>query len=211
MVGYKSIEGYFPKLSDKQKEQFQLLEKGIVEWNTKINVISRKDTENLYLRHILHSLSIAKFIQFKEQAKVLDLGTGGGFPGLPLAIVFPETQFVLLDSRKKKLFVVDEVCKIAHIQNVKTVHARVEEHKGKYDFIVTRAVARTSTLLKWTHKLFKEESQHALPNGLLALKGGELKEELKEVSKQTYCEKIAIRNYFKEEYFDSKYLIYLQF
>ncbi len=210
MVDQTIISKYFSNLTEKQKQQFAQLADGIVEWNTKINVISRKDVDNITERHILHSLSIAKFVSFKKGADILDLGTGGGFPGIPLAILHPEVNFVLLDSRKKKLFVIDEICREADIPNVKTVHARVEEHKAKFDFIVTRAVARTETLLKWTNKLIKEESIHALPNGIIALKGGDLKEELKEVSKHAYYEKTDLSSYFKEDFFETKCLIYVQ-
>ncbi len=201
---------YFPNLSGKQLDKLLVLSEEITNWNSKINVVSRKDIDNIYIHHILHSLAVAKFIQFKPEANILDLGTGGGFPGIPLSILFPQTNFVLLDSRKKKLFVVDEICKKANIQNVQTVHSRVEEHKGKYDFVVTRAVARTSNLVKWTSKLIKEESVHALPNGLIALKGGELKEELREASKMTYCEKTPINTYFNEEFFETKFIVYAQ-
>lgn len=210
MVEQLLLEKYFPDLSEEQKKQMQILEKGIEDWNAKINVISRKDVENIELRHILHSLAIAKFVQFNDGADVMDLGTGGGFPGIPLAIIFPNVNFVLLDSRKKKLLVIDEVCKEAGIENVSTIHTRVEEHKAQYDFVVTRAVAKSSSLLKWTHKLIKKEGSHGLPNGLIALKGGDLTEELNEVAKHAYFEKIELDSYFEEEFFKTKCIVYLQ-
>jgi len=204
------IEKYFQNLTEKQRQQFILLEEGIADWNTKINVISRKDADNIVIHHILHSLSIFRFVKFNDNADILDLGTGGGFPGLPLAIMQPNVNFVLLDSRKKKLFVIDEICKKAQIKNVTTVHARVEEHTSKYDFVVTRAVAKSSSLLKWTKNLIKKDATHGLPNGLIALKGGDLKEELLEVGKHAYYESRALKSYFEEEFFETKCLVYLQ-
>jgi len=210
MVGISIIEKYFPQLTTRQLEKLNLVAEGILHWNEKINVISRKDTENIYTHHILHALGIAKFIEFDPGANVLDLGTGGGLPGLPLAILFPETNFVLLDSRNKKLHVINEICTSAEIQNVQTVHARVEEHKAKYDFIVTRAVAKMITLKQWTNSLFKEESTHALPNGMIALKGGDLREELNEMKKLAYCEKTDLNRFFKESFFETKCIVYMQ-
>lgn len=171
---------YFPDLSEDQIQQFQNLESLYQDWNLKINVVSRKDIDELYLRHVLHSLAIAKVIQFKPGSKVMDVGTGGGFPGIPLAIMFPETQFHLVDSIAKKLKVVDEVVEGLGLTNVKTTHTRVEEINDTYDFIVSRAVAAMPTFVHWVKGKIAKTQNHNLKNGILYLKGGDLSEELKD-------------------------------
>lgn len=202
---------YFPNLSELQKRQFEQLYPLYLDWNAKINVISRKDVESLYERHILHSLAIAKVIQFKQGAEVLDLGTGGGFPGIPLAIFFPEVEFTLVDSIGKKVKVAEEIAAALGLKNVRCIHGRVEEIKNRrFDFIVSRAVAQLSELLRWSRKLVKTKPLHALPNGWLLLKGGHLKEEINAVSKQEYIEKYPISRYFNEPFFEEKYVVYVQ-
>ena len=206
----KLIESYFPKCTSKQLEQFSQLQAVYQNWNDKINVISRKDIDMLYERHILHSLAIAKFVSFRPGADILDFGTGGGFPGVPLAIMYPETQFHLVDSINKKLNVIKEVSATISLDNVTTEHIRVEDLQGSYDFITCRAVAQLTQLLKWTGHLYKEKMIHGIPNGLLALKGGDLTQELSDVSSDYYIEQTAISSFFTEDYFKSKYIIYVQ-
>jgi len=200
---------YFPNLSDYQKEQFAALGGLYEEWNEQINVISRKDIENLYLHHVLHSLSIAKYIQFVPEAKVIDIGTGGGFPGVPLAIVFPDTQFTLLDSTRKKLKVINEVAEEIGLKNITTVHQRAEEHKLKYHFVITRAMASMTKLYSYSQRLVEKTHCQGLPNGLIALKGGLLKEELNE-ARIKHEEIINLTDYFEEAFFETKQLIYIQ-
>jgi len=210
MVETEIIEKYFKTLDAEKLDQMSRLGALYSEWNTKINVISRKDIDNLYLHHILHSLSIIKFVKFNPGAEVLDLGTGGGFPGVPLAIIFPQVHFTLLDSRKKKLLVIDEVCKACNIKNITTVHQRMEEHKTQYDFIVSRAVTRSKNMISLCRKNLKKESTHGLPNGIIALKGGDLKEELQEIKQSAYYESLPLKDYFEEDYFVTKSLVYIQ-
>lgn len=204
------ILAYFDGLSAEQQEKYKMLLPLYQEWNAKINVISRKDIDNLYTHHVLHSLAIAKFMQFKPGGSILDLGTGGGFPGIPLAIMFPETQFTLIDGTKKKIKVVEEVASALELQNVKALAVRSEEHKGKYDFVVSRAVTKLDMLLQLSRKFIKNEMIHAFPNGILALKGGNLKEEIKEMPKGEYVEFEPIHSYFKEPFFDEKFVVYVQ-
>lgn len=205
------ILSYFPNLSEEQKRQFQSLQELYAEWNQQINVISRKDIENLYLHHVLHSLAIARYIQFKPGTDVLDLGTGGGFPGLPLAILFPETQFLLVDSIGKKLKVVNEVAAAIGLTNIETRHIRVEEIKDKkFDFVVTRAVATLDKLFYWSKKLIKTKHINALPNGIIALKGGNIREEIKLLPRGEYAEITPLSKYFKESFFEEKALVYIQ-
>ena len=173
------IHKYFKNLSPNQVQQFEKLQELYEDWNLKINVVSRKDIDELYLRHVLHSLAIAKVVQFKPGARVLDVGTGGGFPGIPLAILFPETQFHLVDSIGKKIKVVDEVVAGLALENVKTTNGRAEELKDTYDFIVSRAVAQMETFVRWTRGRISKKQNHELKNGILYLKGGDLSEELK--------------------------------
>ena len=196
----------FPNLSEDQKRRFEKLEELYKDWNQKINVVSRKDIDELYLRHVLHSLGIAKFIQFKEGTSVLDVGTGGGFPGIPLAIFFPEVEFTLVDSIGKKIKVVNEVVEGLQLTNVKTINARVEEIPDRFDFIVSRAVAAMPTFVHWVKGKIKKESKHDIRNGILYLKGGDLQDELKEYRN---AEIFELTNYFKEDFFETKKMVYL--
>ncbi len=206
----ESILQYFPDLTDSQIQQFQQLGPLYREWNEKINVISRKDIDNLYEHHILHSLAIAKVVSFKPKARVLDLGTGGGFPGIPLAILFPETSFTLIDGTRKKISVVNEVAGAIQLDNVIARHIRAEELKGQFDFVVTRAVARLEKLVPWSFRLIKEKQQHPLPNGLLALKGGNIQEEIKDLGRGHYVEVFPITDFFEVPYFEEKSVVYVQ-
>jgi 16S rRNA (guanine527-N7)-methyltransferase len=200
------IHKYFKNLSEKQIEQFSKLQELYEDWNLKINVVSRKDIDELYLRHVLHSLGIAKIIQFKPGSKVMDVGTGGGFPGIPLAILFPETQFHLVDSIGKKIKVVNEVVSGLGLENVKTTNARVEEVKDTYDFIVSRAVAQMETFVRWNKGKIAKKQNHELKNGILYLKGGDLSEELKlYTSATTY----NLPDYFEEDFFETKKVVHL--
>lgn len=203
------IRKYFPDLNEHQIGQFAALEGLYRDWNEKINVISRKDIDNLYLHHVLHSLAIARFIQFKPGTKIIDLGTGGGFPGIPLAIIFPECHFTLVDSIKKKITVVDAVVEALGLTNVQTKNARVEELKDKFDFVVTRAVAKIDILLPWSRKVLAKQQTNMYPNGLIALKG-DMREEIKLIPKFEYKEMVHIPQYFNEFYFEEKYLVYVQ-
>ncbi len=200
------ILNYFPHLSSNQKEQFSELGPLYAEWNERINVISRKDIEALYLRHVLHSLGIAKVQDFLPGSRVLDIGTGGGFPGVPLAIMFPETKFVLVDSIGKKIKVVGEVARELRLENVEAVHGRAEKQKGQFDFIVSRAVTNMSDFVKWTRNKFLKENRHPLPNGILYLKGGDLREELKPFQKARIY---SLSDYFEEDFFETKKVVYL--
>jgi len=201
---------YFPKLSDLQKQQFEALLPLYKEWNDKINVVSRKDIENLYLHHVLHSLSISKFITFKPGATFLDLGTGGGFPGIPLAIFFPKSKFTLIDGTGKKIKVVEEVANAINLDNVVPLHQRAEEHKGKYDFVLSRAVTDLDQLLRWSRRLISSTHQHTIPNGLITLKGGNVKDEIKTLGKKEYTESYKLIKWFDDPFFDEKFLIYVQ-
>jgi len=197
---------YFPNLSEHQIEQFSKLQELYQDWNLKINVVSRKDIDELYLRHVLHSLGIAKVVQFKPNTKVLDVGTGGGFPGIPLAILFPETQFHLVDSIGKKIKVVNDVSEGLGLQNIKTTHGRVEEIKGTYDFIVSRAVAQMETFVFWTKGKINKKQQHPIKNGILYLKGGDLSDELKKYTSATIYN---LPDYFAEDFFETKKVVHL--
>ena len=198
---------YFPSLTQKQRDQFSLVGSLYKEWNEKINVISRKDIDNLYTNHILHSLGIAKLISFNPGAEILDVGTGGGFPGVPLAILFPETQFHLVDSIGKKITVVKEVSTALGLKNIKAEQIRAEQIKGKYDFIVSRAVTRMREFYGWVHTKSKPTSSHTLDNGILYLKGGDLDEEMNEL-KRPYSV-TNLQDFFKEEFFETKRVVYL--
>ena len=195
------IHKYFKNLSPNQVQQFEKLQELYEDWNLKINVVSRKDIDELYLRHVLHSLAIAKVVQFKPGARVLDVGTGGGFPGIPLAILFPETQFHLVDSIGKKIKVVDEVVAGLALENVKTTNGRAEELKDTYDFIVSRAVAQMETFVRWTRGRISKKQNHELKNGILYLKGGDLSEELKLYTSATIYD---LPNYFEEHIYETK-------
>jgi len=197
---------YFPNLSEEQRHRFVLLETLYRDWNQKINVVSRKDIDELYLRHVLHSLGIAKLQEFNSGTSILDVGTGGGFPGIPLAILFPEVQFTLVDSIGKKIKVVQEVIDGLDLKNVVPINARVEEIKGRYDFIISRAVAAMPTFTHWVKGKIKKDSIHERRNGILYLKGGDLSEELKGYKA---AQIFNLTDYFKEEFFETKKLVYL--
>ena len=201
------IQKYFPELTDTQKEQFMALYDLYTDWNSKINVISRKDITNLYEHHVLHSLGIAKVINFKQGTEIMDLGTGGGFPGIPLAIMFPDTQFHLVDSIGKKVKVATEIASAIGLKNVTTRHCRAEEEKRMFDFVVSRAVMPLTDLLKIIRKNIKKEQCNALPNGLICLKGGELQNEVMPVKHQTLI--YDLKDYFEEEFFETKKVVYV--
>ena len=201
------IYRYFPQLTDQQRQQLADLHPLYQTWNEQINVISRRDLDNFYERHVLHSLSLAKMVSFRKGAQVLDVGTGGGFPGLPLAILFPDTQFRLVDSIGKKIKVVQAIADALNLSNVTATHQRAEKVKGSFDFVVTRAVARLSVLHAWTRKKLLPVSQHELPNGLLCLKGGDLTEELAEAGLPHRLYPIA--EYFDEAFFETKQIVYV--
>jgi 16S rRNA methyltransferase gidB len=196
---------YFPEITDEQKQQFEKLEQLYTEWNEKINVISRKDMDGLYEKHILHSLGIAKVMPFAEDTKVLDVGTGGGFPGIPLAILFPEVSFTLIDSIGKKIKVVEAVSEGLGLKNVTAVHGRAEKLKEKFHFVVSRAVTQMPEFLRWLKGKFEKEQFNEKHNGVLYLKGGDLAEELAGLR----CEIFQLKNYFEEEFFDTKKVVYL--
>ncbi|MGB5429907.1 16S rRNA (guanine(527)-N(7))-methyltransferase RsmG [Eudoraea sp.] len=197
---------YFPNLSEIQKEQFLSLEGLYKDWNKKINVVSRKDIEELYLRHVLHSLGIAKIQPFINGASVLDVGTGGGFPGIPLAILYPEANFTLVDAIGKKIKVVEEVVAGLELKNITTYHRRVEEVHDHFDFIVSRAVAAMPTFVRWVQGRIKKKSLHELKNGILYLKGGDLSEELKDYRNVQVFE---MSEFFEEDFFKTKKVVYL--
>jgi 16S rRNA (guanine527-N7)-methyltransferase len=200
------IQKYFPNLTEIQFKQFEALQGLYEHWNAQINVISRKDIESLYLRHVLHSLSIAKLIQFQDGAKILDIGTGGGFPGIPLAILFPEVTFHLVDSINKKLKVVNGVAESLGLENVYTTHTRAETIEGQYDFIISRAVTTMPVFVSWIKNRVAKKNTHALKNGILYLKGGDLTEELKTYSKVTLYDLSA---FFEDEFFETKKIVHL--
>ena len=201
------ITRYFPHLSDQQKEQFAALYDLYTDWNSKINVISRKDITNLYEHHVLHSLGIARFISFKDGSQVMDLGTGGGFPGIPLAILFPEVKFHLVDSIGKKIKVASERANAIGLKNVTFRHCRAEEEKAKFDFVVSRAVMPLSDLLKIIRKNISSTQMNAIPNGLICLKGGELAKETLPVKNKV--EIMDLKNEFAEEFFETKKVVYV--
>ncbi|MFA5245089.1 MAG: 16S rRNA (guanine(527)-N(7))-methyltransferase RsmG [Pedobacter sp.] len=198
---------YFPDLSNRQKEQFAALDDLYRFWNSRINLVSRKDIDMLYLHHILHSLAIARVISFLPGEKVLDVGTGGGFPGIPLAIMFPETHFHLVDSIGKKIKVVQAVADGCGLKNVRASHARAEQIDEKFHFIVSRAVTRLSEFYPWIKGKFEKNSMNTIQNGILYLKGGDLEEEIKESGLK--AELIPLSQYFKEDYFDTKFVVYI--
>lgn len=202
-----TIQKYFPQISQDQALLFQKLKPLYEEWNARINVVSRKDIDELMLRHVLHSLGIAKVIQFKKDARILDIGTGGGFPGIPLAIMFPETQFHLVDSIGKKIKVVNGVSESLGLSNVTASHQRAEKIKGKYDFIVSRAVTQMGTFVNWTKGEISAENHHDLDNGILYLKGGDLREELSAFPKSQLFQ---LSEYFNEPFFETKKVVYLK-
>jgi 16S rRNA (guanine527-N7)-methyltransferase len=197
---------YFPNLTDVQKEQFQKLDFLYHDWNEKINVISRKDIDALYTKHILHSLGIAKIIKFEPGTFVLDVGTGGGFPGIPLAILFPETRFYLIDIIAKKIKVVQSVAEALELKNVKAEQLRAENVKGDFDFIVSRAVTNMPDFVSWVKTKIKKNNKHELKNGILYLKGGDLTEELKDFPKAT---EYNLADFFQDEFFETKKVVHL--
>jgi 16S rRNA (guanine527-N7)-methyltransferase len=201
------IQKYFPHLSERQQQQFAALDALYRDWNAKINVISRKDIDNLYEHHVLHSLGIAKMLNFKPGTKILDFGTGGGFPGIPLAILFPECQFKLIDGTGKKIRVAQEVSNAIGLKNCQPEHLRGEEEKGKYDFIVSRAVMPLSDLAKIVKKNVAKEQHNALPNGILCLKGGDLQAELQPY--RHIVDSMDLSQRFDEDWFKEKYVVYL--
>ncbi|WP_100628336.1 16S rRNA (guanine(527)-N(7))-methyltransferase RsmG [Algoriphagus formosus] len=205
--GTELILSYFPNLTEKQIEQFDRLEELYADWNAKINVISRKDMDQFYIHHVLHSLGIAQVMRFQPGTKVLDIGTGGGFPGIPLAILFPETHFHLVDSIGKKITVVKEVAKALKLSNVEAQQARAETLVRKYDFVISRAVTRMINFYPWVKGKIKREDFNEFPNGILYLKGGDVDEEMEETGKSyvTY----HLSDYFKEDFFETKKVVYM--
>ena len=203
----EEIKKYFSKLSPTQLLQFEQLYDLYVDWNAKINVISRKDIENLYVHHVLHSLAIAQVISFKPGSTVLDVGTGGGFPGIPLAILFPEVRFTLIDSIGKKIKVGTEVSKAIGLQNIELKHLRVQDEKGRYDFVVSRAVMPLDDLVKLVRKNLSKEGKNSLPNGLICLKGGELQHEI--LPYKNVADMFDVSDYFSEEFFKTKKIVYV--
>lgn len=199
---------YFPDLTPKQKHQFNQLKSLYEEWNAQINVISRKDIDELYTRHVLHSLGIAKIIQFKPGTSIMDVGTGGGFPGIPLAILFPESNFYLVDTIGKKIKVVNAVAQALELENVEGVQKRAEKVTYEFDFIISRAVTYLPRFNNWIKGKFSDESFNDIPNGLLYLKGGDLSEELKEAGKPH--KSYDLKDFFSEDFFDTKKVIYLE-
>lgn len=200
------IPDNFPNLTEKQYVQFAKLEDLYREWNAKINVISRKDIDALNVKHVLHSLGIAKVQSFLPSSKVLDVGTGGGFPGIPLAIMFPETEFVLVDSIGKKIKVVQAISDSLDLQNVKAIHGRAEKVQGEFDFIVSRAVTQMDDFVKWVRKKIKKKNRHELKNGILYLKGGDLTEELKNFPKANL---VDLTDFFEDPFFDTKKVVHI--
>ena len=205
-MGVETILKYFPLLSKGQFLQFEALEHLYQDWNQKINVVSRKDIDELYLRHVLHSLGIAKVQRFNEGSEILDVGTGGGFPGIPLAILFPRTRFVLVDAIGKKIKVVHEVIEGLGLENVVAHHSRVEDLPGEFDFIVSRAVAAMPTFVHWTKGKIKKEAAHERRNGILYLKGGDLTEEL---APYRTAQLFDLKDFFEEDFFETKKVVYL--
>ena len=201
------LKHYFPQLTQTQLEQFASLDYFYRDWNSKINVISRKDIDNLYEHHVLHSLAIAKILAFKPGTSVVDVGTGGGFPGIPLAILFPESEFVLVDSIGKKIKVVNEVAAALGLKNVKGIHCRAEDIKEQFDFVVSRAVTQMDDFYPWVKGKFLKKSHNDLPNGMLYLKGGDLTEEMKNFAKKVNYYNLS--NYFTEEFLETKKVVYI--
>ncbi len=200
------VSEYFTDLNPRQTGQFDELGRLYQIWNEKINVISRKDIDAIYMKHVLHSLGIAKVQEFKPGSSILDIGTGGGFPGIPLAILFPETEFLLVDSIGKKIKVVQAVAESLSLKNVRAQHIRAEKVKGEFDFIVSRAVTKMDDFVKWTRKKIAKEQHHQLKNGILYLKGGDLSEELKNFPK---AEIFDLSDYFKEDFFKTKKVVHI--
>ena len=202
------IDKYFPKLTEEQKEKYSKLVELYKYWNSKVNLISRKDIDNLEINHILHSLSIVKIVSFKDSTSVLDVGTGGGLPGIPLAIFFPKVNFTLIDSIGKKIKVVKSICSELSINNVNAINDRVENHLDHYDFILSRAVTGMDNFYKLVYKNFRYDSSNKIKNGIISLKGGDLHEELKDFKKKNIYD---INEYFNYEFFQTKKIIYIPY
>jgi len=203
----ETILKYFKDLTPDQIDKLSKLEELYLDWNSKINVISRKDISELYIRHVLHSLAIAKFIRFKSGTKIVDVGCGGGFPGIPLAILFPEVQFTLVDSIGKKITVVNEVASALELNNVKGINERAEKLNDRFDFVISRAVTAFPDFVSFTRKLISDKQKNALPNGIIYLKGGDFADEIKPFQK--IAEVFNISDYFDESFFETKKIIYL--
>lgn len=201
---------YFPHLTDEQKQQFTELGPLYTEWNEKINVISRKDIDSIYVHHILHALALSKIMSFQPNTKILDFGTGGGFPGIPLAILFPEVEFTLVDSIGKKIKVVTEIAEALQLKNVIAIQDRVENIKDKFDFITCRGVAPLEQLFRWTTKNVSGKHKHAYPNGMFFYKGGNVKDEIKALPGKQYTEVFPIRDFFSDPFFEEKVIVYIQ-
>ena len=199
---------YFPNISKKQKEQFSKLQVLYQQWNSKINVLSRKDIDNLYLKHVLHSLVIAKIIDFTDGTKIIDVGTGGGFPGLPLAILFPNVEFLLVDSIGKKIKVVNEIAENIELKNLQAVHKRAEQIVGKFDFVVSRAVTRMKVFQQWVRKMISTKQKNILLNGIIYLKGGDLTNELQGIKNVNIYD---ISEFFEEDFFKTKKIVYISY
>jgi len=210
VMGIDIILKYFPDLTDLQKEKFAQLYDLYRDWNGKINVISRKDIDNLYLHHVIHSLSLLKFYNFNKGAKFLDIGTGGGFPGIPLAIMLEDCHFTLIDGKSKKILVVNEVANELGLKNVTALHKRAEEFKERFDFVVIRAVATLDKLRLWSFPLIKNKGVGAMPSGIFAYKGGNINEEVKLLEKNDYFEINHINDEIKEDFYNEKYIVYIQ-
>lgn len=207
-LNVERIVHYFPELEPIQIKQLEELYPLYEFWNAQINVVSRKDFDNLYEKHVLHSLGIVKAMPFKKGSKVLDVGTGGGFPGIPLAIFFPDVQFTLVDSIGKKIKVVEAVKEALDLENVRAIHGRAEQVKGQFDFVVSRAVTKLDEFIPWVRNKITNKQINAFPNGILYLKGGDLKAELKAAKADT--EVIPLKKYFSEEFFDTKAVVYVK-
>ena len=199
---------YFPNISEIQKEQFSKLQELYREWNTKINVVSRKDIDNLYVKHVLHSLAIAKVIDFVDETKIIDVGTGGGFPGIPLAILFPNVEFLLVDSIGKKIKVVNEIAENIGLRNLQAEHKRVETVVGKFDFVVSRAVTRMKVFQQWVRKMISSQQKNILFNGIIYLKGGDLTDELQGIKNVDIYE---IPEFFEEDFFKTKKIVHISY
>ncbi len=201
---------YFPKLNEDQRQKFEQLLPLYQYWNEQINVVSRKDIEQLYLHHVLHSLTVIPFYPLVANAEILDLGTGGGFPGIPLAIYYPDTRFTLIDGTAKKIKVVNEIIRELRMENTNAFQQRAEEVKSKFDLVLTRGVSSISQLLLWSRPLLSKKHIHGFPNGMIAYKGGDLRKEMKELRRGEYYEKRDIYEFFAEDHFKEKYIIYIQ-